>query len=336
MSLGLSLRAAASRSVGCLVAVLALVLMSLSLTPAPARAQPQAVLDHIEPKSDRWAEVFVRSPAMGRVMQLDVLHPVAGTAPHPTLYLLDGDGATDQEAQSTWTRKSDIVQFFADKTVNVVMSVGGPGSFYTDWLRDDPKLGHNRWETFLTQELPPLLDRLLDGNGRNAIAGESMGAQAAATLAFRHPALYRAMAAYSGCLISDKLDQATVRSAVTIKGGDPDNMWGTRSDPEWAAHDPSKHIEELRGKQIYLSTASGVPGRADFTYDPTADYPEDTFNSIVLESLAHDCTTEFDADLRAHGVPATVRYTDFGTHSWPYWQAALHDSWPILAQGLDG
>ncbi|GAA5091048.1 hypothetical protein GCM10023319_44380 [Nocardia iowensis] len=324
---------AACRYAASLVVAVALALVSVSFAPT-AQAQEQAVIDHITQKTARWEEIYVQSPAMGRVVQLDVLLPTDQTAPHPTLYLLDGDGATDDEGQSTWTRKTDIVQFFSDKPVNVVMPVGGPGAFYTDWLRDDPKLGHNMWETFLTRELPPLIDEALHGNGRNAIAGESMGAQAAATLAVRNPSLYQAMASYSGCLISSKLDQATVRSAVTVKGGDPDNMWGPATDPEWAAHDPSLHIDQLRGKQIYISTASGVPGRVDFTYDPTYKYPDDTFDSIVLELLAHDCTVEFDADLRAHDVPATVRYTDFGTHSWPYWQDALHDSWATLKTGL--
>jgi len=40
--------------------------------------------------------------------------------------------------------RGGTVQFFADKPINVVMPVGGPGSFYTDGEKDDPTLGHNR------------------------------------------------------------------------------------------------------------------------------------------------------------------------------------------------
>ncbi|WP_238846823.1 alpha/beta hydrolase [Nocardia arthritidis] len=314
------------------VGVLVLLAVAMCVTPPTARAQ--AVIDHIEPKTDRWEEMYVWSPAMGRTVQLDVLLPADRTAPHPTLYLLDGDGASDDEGQSTWTLKTDIVQFFADKPVNVVMPVGGPGTFYTDWIRDDPKLGRVRWETFLTRELPPLVDNALSGNGINAIAGQSMGAQAAATLTVRNPSLYRAMAAYSGCLASDRYDQFTVRAPVRIKGGDPDNMWGTSTNPEWAAHDPSQHVDQLRGKPVYISAATGIPGQHDFTFDPTYKYPDDVFNSVVLELVIHDCTVAFDAVLRAHDIPATVRYTDFGTHAWYYWQNALHDSWPTLKSGL--
>ena len=37
------------------------------------------------------------------------------------------------------------------------------------------------------------------------------------------------------------------------------------------------------------------------------------------------------ADLR---IPATVRFTPNGTHSWGYWQDQMHDSWPTFAPAL--
>jgi S-formylglutathione hydrolase FrmB len=36
--------------------------------------------------------------------------------------------------------------------------------------------------------------------------------------------------------------------------------------------------------------------------------------------------------LHHYGPP--VKYYPIGTHSWPYWQAPLHVSWPLLARGL--
>ncbi|MFE9574989.1 alpha/beta hydrolase [Nocardia sp. NPDC006044] len=304
------------------------------LVSTPPRASAEAVVDHITKRTDRWEEVYVRSPAMGRVVQLDVLLPANQAAPHPTLYLLDGNGSTETQTLSTWTMRTDIVNFFSDKETNVVMPVGGGGTFYTDWLADDRKLGHNRWETFLTQELPPLIDNLLHGNGTNAMAGVSMGAQAATTLTFRHPTLYRALAAYSGCLYSSNLGQATVRTTVADKGGNADNMWGGLANPEWPAHDPTRHTEALRGKPIYLSTGSGVLGPYDLAFDPSYSYPADLTQAIAIEQVVHDCTLVFDTDLRLHNIPATIRYNPLGTHSWPYWQDALHDSWPTLRAGL--
>lgn len=59
----------------------------------------------------------------------DILHPT-GTAPRPTVYLLDGTGASDDHTQSTWTLRTDVTRFFADKNVNEVMPIGGDSSFY--------------------------------------------------------------------------------------------------------------------------------------------------------------------------------------------------------------
>ncbi len=54
----------------------------------------------------------------------------------------------------SWYNNTDVTNFFADKHVNVVLPVGGKYSMYTDWDADDPVLGRNKWQTFLTRELP--------------------------------------------------------------------------------------------------------------------------------------------------------------------------------------
>ncbi|MGB6070349.1 MAG: alpha/beta hydrolase-fold protein, partial [Rhodococcus sp. (in: high G+C Gram-positive bacteria)] len=143
--------------------------------------------------SDTLRTLSVESPAMGAVVDVQVLTPAAKTGSRPTLYMLSGIGEEDPD-NSMWLRKGGAAEFFADKNVNVVLPLAGPGSFYTDWQRDDPKLGRYQWETFLTQELPPLIDAAVDGNGRNAIAGLSMGAQSAMMLAARNPDLYSGVA----------------------------------------------------------------------------------------------------------------------------------------------
>ncbi|MFD4432855.1 hypothetical protein [Nocardia sp. NPDC058497] len=33
-------------------------------------------------------------------------------------------------------------------------------------------------------------------------------------------------------------------------------------------------------------------------------------------------------------IAATTKYYLLGTHSWPYWQTMLHDSWPTLKSGI--
>ncbi|MGW3481678.1 alpha/beta hydrolase [Rhodococcus indonesiensis] len=318
--------------VAALVAAFVVPLSALSV--ASAEPATSARVERVESVTPRRSAVFVYSPSMQRVVQVQVLHP-AGDAPRPSLYLLDGvsAGAESDYRESTWTQRTDIVDFFADKNVNVVLPVGGTASYYTDWLAPDPVLGVNAWETFLTKELPPLIDARFAGNGVNAVGGLSMGATGAASLIARNPDLYRGVAALSGCLDTSKASaQDAVRGTVAYKGGNPDNMWGAPGDPAWAAHDPYVLAERLRGKEIFISTGNGLPGPYDVGPDAEA-----LDVGGPLEVGAFVCTIGFDRRLRELRIPATIVYRPYGTHSWPYWQDDLRTAWPTLerALGLD-
>lgn len=304
--------------------------------PAAARdVRRTATVDRVDMLTDRRAALFVHSPAMGETVQVQVLLPPPGTGPRPSLYLLDGAGGGEESdyRESTWTQRTDVVDFFADKPVNVVLPVGGTGSYYTDWQRPDPTLGGEAWETFLTRELPPILADRFSGTGVHAVAGLSMGAHAALNLTTRHPDLFAGVAAFSGCPDNGQPDsKLSVRATVAWKGGDADNMWGPDGDPDWAANDPMRNAEALRGKQIYVSTGNGVPGPLDSP--ATVDGLSAMTLGAALESAALTCTRLFDARLRELGIPATFHYRDTGTHSWPYWRQDLHDAWPTLARAL--
>ncbi|MFI6777209.1 alpha/beta hydrolase [Nocardia sp. NPDC050412] len=296
-------------------------------TGLPARP----VIDRIEPITDRWLRVFVRSPAMNRVVQVQVLLPVDRSRPRPALYLLDGRGAP--ESASSWTEHGHAVDFFADKNVNVVLTTGGPANLYTDWQHRDPVLGTNKWETFLTRELPPLIDARFEGNGRNAIEGVSMGGEAAMMLTVRNPGLYRAVAAHSGCYtLASGPGQAQARAIVETYGGDPDNMFGPPNDPDWLAHDVMTHAAALRGTAIYLSSGSGVPGEHDTPGQ--VDLPEAITVGGPLEAGAFACAVALADRLTRLEIPATVNLRPTGTHSWPYWADELVRSWPTIAHAL--
>nr|WP_308188433.1 alpha/beta hydrolase family protein [Nocardia australiensis] len=289
------------------------------------------VITGIEPITDRWLRVFVRSPAMNRIVQVQVLLPADRGRPRSTLYLLDGRGAPERE--SSWTEHGHAVEFFADKNVNVVLATGGPANLYTDWQRRDPVLGTNKWETFLTRELPPLIDARFDGNGRNAIEGVSMGGEAAMMLTVRNPGLYRAVAAHSGCYtVASGAGQAQARAIVETYGGNPDNMFGPPTDPDWLAHDVMSHAEALRGTAIYLSSGSGIPGEHD-TPDQT-DLTDTLTVGGPLEAGAYACAVALADRLARLQIPAAVNLRHTGTHSWPYWADELTRSWPTIAYAL--
>ncbi|WP_072806144.1 alpha/beta hydrolase [Rhodococcoides yunnanense] len=301
-------------------------------------AQPfakAARIDHVDMITDRRAAVFVESPSMNKIVQVQVLLP-AGGGPRPSLYVLDGVSAGKESnyLESTWTQKTDIVSFFADKDVNVVLPVGGSSSYYTDWNVPDPILGINKWETFLTSELPPLIDARFSGNGTNAIAGVSMGAQAAMDLITRHPDLYSGVAGLSGCYDNSQNNlKDAVRATVAMNGGNATNMWGENADPGWVAHDPSRNAEALRGKDVYVSVGTGLPG--PYELGPGGKGVQEAMQGGPLEAAALYCTTLFDTKLRSIGIPATFTYRPYGIHQWPYWQDDLREAWPTLERALD-
>ncbi|MFI8569036.1 alpha/beta hydrolase [Rhodococcus sp. NPDC078407] len=302
---------------------------------AQSLPQASARIDRVDMLTDRRAAVWVDSPSMGRAIQVQVLLPAAQAVSRPTLYMLDGVSAGKESdyKESTWTQKTDIVDFFADKQVNVVLPVGGSSSYYTDWNVPDPVLGVNKWETFLTSELPPLIDARFSGNGTNAIAGVSMGAQAAMDLITRHPDLYTGVAGLSGCYDNSQPNfKDAVRATVATNGGNASNMWGENSDPRWVQHDPSANAEALRGKDVYISVGTGLPG--PYELGPGGSGPEAALMGGPLEAAALYCMTVFDTRLRALDIPATTVYRPYGIHGWPYWQDDLRESWPTLERAL--
>ncbi|WP_225730253.1 MULTISPECIES: alpha/beta hydrolase family protein [unclassified Nocardia] len=266
-------------------------------------------------------QLDVYSPAMGRVITNRVLR---AAGPAPTVYLLTGIGGGVDGI--SWWDDTDVVRFFADKHVNVVMPVGGAFSLYTDWLADDPVVGRNRWQTYLTQELPAVIDSHLNATGRNAVIGVSMSAGSAVDLAIQAPDRYRAVAALSGCpWTADPLGTAMVSAQVLRGGGNPLNMWGTPGTDGWRAHDAFAHAETLAGKAVYLSAATGIPGAIDrggLAFPP-------------IEAIASNCTTAFAARLAALGLPATHINRPEGGHTWGQFETDLHDAWPHLAPALN-
>ncbi|WP_109527586.1 alpha/beta hydrolase [Nocardia aurea] len=287
---------------------------------------------------DRTIRLAVYSAAMDRDIQVDVQRPADTSAPRPTLYLLNGAGGGEDSA--TWKARSDVMDFLADKDVNVVTPVGGAWSYYTDWIADDPVLGRNKWQTFLTRELPPLIDAGLGTNSVNAIAGISMAGTSVLQLPIAAPGLYRSAAAYSGCAqISDPVGYNFANTVVAAGGGNSANMYGPAGDPGWAANDPYVHAEGLRGVNLYLSDGSGVPGKYDTLDGPNAlPGVGGLVNQVAvggaLEAATDYCSRNMRAELDRLGIPATYHFASTGTHSWGYWQDELKRSWPVLAHGL--
>lgn len=292
-----------------------------------------------EYKDDRSLRLYVNSVAMDKDIIVDVQRPADASEPRPTLYLLNGAGGGEDSA--SWQAQTNTLEFLSDKNVNVIQPIGGSWSYYTDWIKDDPALGRNKWKTFFTEELPPLVDGALGTNGVNAIAGLSTSGTTVLALPIAKPGLYKAAAAYSGCAqTSDPVGSEFVKLTVnTWGGGNTDNMWGPQGSPEWAANDPYVHAEGLRGLGLYVSTGNGLPGQWDTLNGPhTLPGAYGLANQVlvggVIEAGTNYCTHNLKTRLDSLGIPATFNFRDSGTHSWGYWEDEFKVSWPVLAGGL--
>ncbi|MGW4366626.1 alpha/beta hydrolase [Nocardia takedensis] len=308
-------------------------------TLPPAQAPDGSTIDSAVRTDQGYLDLEVYSAAMDTVIPVKVLPARDDSRPAPTLYLLNG--AAGGHGGSSWFDRTDVPEFFADKHVNIVIPIGGAGSYFTDWLRPDPVLGRMAWTTFLTRELPPIIDTALNTTKANAIAGISMAATSVFQLAIAAPGLYRAIGSYSGCIrTSDPLGQAMVAAVVARSRGDAANMWGPPQDPAWTVNDPFLNAEKLRGTALYISTGTGLPGRFDTPISPGIDGDPNKYLDRLavgggVEAVTRYCVQTFGQRLAELGIPATVVIRPTGTHSWGYWQDELHDSWPLLAATLD-
>ncbi|MDG3015603.1 alpha/beta hydrolase family protein [Speluncibacter jeojiensis] len=306
-------------------------------TTAPAHAT--AYVDHIVKHNDRQWDMYVYSPSMDRVIKLQIIRPADTSSPRPTLYMLNGAGGGEDGAN--WENQTDIVKFFGDKDVNIVIPAEGIYSYYTDWIRKDPHLPKEMWQTFLTKELPPVIDSALGTDGVNSIAGLSMSAVSVLDLAIHAPGLYKGVASYSGCAqTASPLGEASVRAVVEAAGhADAQNMWGPYGGPGWIEHDPTINAAKLRGLKLYIAAGNGLPGKYEnpatqHITDETPPLDQQIVIGGALEAGANVCTQVLADRLRQLNIPATINLGGDGTHSWGYWQDDMRKSWPLMAASL--
>lgn len=292
------------------------------------------------PEDDpRVVEMYATSPAMDN-RQIPLVVIKAADANRPTIYLLNG--ADGGEARANWIMQTDVVDFYKEKNVNVVIPMAGKFSYYTDWVSDAPNLGgKQKWETWLAKELPGPMEKELKANGKRAIAGMSMSATSAILLAQHYPNFYDATAAFSGCYASTQPTSAA-SVYVTLDRGNVtiDQMWGQWPGPTWAHNDALINAEKLRGTGVYVSTGSGLAGIADMPNGPRLKNVDPAIASVAatvttteggaIEAITNNCTHDFKVKLDKLNIPATFNMRSAGTHSWGYWQQDLRDSWPVM------
>jgi len=279
------------RMVGVCAAALALPLaFTAGAAPAQSVAPAQAVTPQVASGGNivdgptridgqRWG-MTIFSKALNRNVPVQFLAPpnydiTNASKQYPEVYLLDGLRAPNDS--SDWVNKGGAQQFFADKPVLAILSVGGGGTFYSDWknpsdqgiltLNGAPSTSALNWETFLTQELPPIVGSALHGNGSRAVEGLSMGGFAAFSLIARHPELYKAAASFSGFPNTQAAYLPQFLQYILsdqLSASNSNDLWGDpATDPLWPEHNPSVNAAKMANKSLYMSAGTGGNGPYD-------------------------------------------------------------------------
>lgn len=285
------------------------------------------------------------SPAMdGREIPLAVIP--AKTEGRPTIYLLNGAGSSEQNTD--WLSNSNVVDFYKDKNVNVVIPQAGAFSFYTDWEQEPNSQylkGKQKWETFLTKELPGAIEPYLKANNKRAIAGMSMSATSSLLLAQHNQGMYNAVGSYAGCAATSyPLEYEFLRLTVNRGGAQPEQMWGPQGSPNNVYNDALVNAENLRGSALYISSATGLASATDMpSYYTNQGMPPAVASAQavilqgeggVIEAAANHCTHNLKSKLDSKGIEATYNFRNAGTHSWPGWREDLEKSWPVFKDAL--
>ncbi len=282
-----------------------------------------------EDRVQRWT---VASPSMQRNVSVEVMLAPDPERAAPILYLLDG---IDAPRRSGWIGIGGAQEVLGQENVHVVIPTEAPGSWYSDWDSEDPALGLNRWETFITTELDPLLTEELNASERRGIGGLSMGASGAVHLANTNPDLFDAVFGISGCYSPvSPMGRQIVNIVTGSRGGDVENMWGPFGSQQWEEHDIVADPRGLRDMAVYLSAADGTLNEED-----TARYEGQSFFNLAagtfLERGVLTCTEELDQSMQDRGMDHhLVDYKGEGVHNWANFNDQLAPAWEHIRPAL--
>ena len=293
----------------------------------------------------------VSSPSMERDIPVAVIPATDANGEHvnnaPTIYLLNGAGGAEQNAD--WLKMYKTRDFFTGKGVNVVIPQAGAFTYYTDWLDENVQSpyisGPQKWETFLTKELPGPIEDTLNADNRRAIVGFSMSGTSALVLPAHNPGFYDAAASFSGCAATSSphaynFARVTINRASgtgDFKTVTPEQMWGPMGGEYNRDNDALLNADKLRGTALYISTATGLAGQSDqvgYLIGQGAPAPAASVGATtlqveggVIEAAINKCSHDLRAKLESEGIPATYEFRNVGTHSWPYWREDIEKSW---------
>jgi S-formylglutathione hydrolase FrmB len=243
----------------------------------------------INVKAAKVDTVETYSDAMKKKIKAVVVTPdnYAAGMQYPVVYLLHGAGGN----YSDWVKKGGKVADNADMYNIIIVGVDGG---VTSWYWDSPVDPTYKYETYITKELIPFIDKsyktIKNRNGR-AITGLSMGGHGGLYLGIRHQDLFGAAGSMSG--------------GVDIRPF-PKNWDMAKRLGDYATN-PDNWEKYTVTNQLHLLTPNSLAiifdcGTEDFFYKVNTELHD----KMVERNIAHDFI---------------VRP---GAHDWRYWSNAVN------------
>ncbi len=245
-------------------------------------------------------EIF--SPSMNKNLKAAIAFPSeygAGNERFPVLYLLHGGSGAFSDWHKKVTEKG-LVNRMAEEYKLIIVTPGvGPASYYYD----SPLMDSVRYETYITSELIPFVDknyRTLAKKESRAISGLSMGGHGAITLSAKHPHLFAAAGSMSGVMNID-----------TRMWKVPEDFKNTR----------------LEGQKAMLGTINyEAPQFNPFTAVGLVDQIKANNLALIIDCGVDDFLIETNRQMHsllgAQKVPHEYIERP-GAHTWSYWTEAL-------------
>jgi S-formylglutathione hydrolase FrmB len=283
--------------------------LALAAGSAPAAHASDARIVAEERIGPRVIELTVETPAFAQPTKVHVNLPTGYDAdPNrrwPATYFLAGTMNTYR----TFNNFVDGVGLTAAYP-SLVISPNGDSGYWSDWFNAGAG-GPPMYETYVIEQLIPLIDarfRTIARRSERAVFGVSMGGYGAMMTAARHPDLFVAAASLSGAVDSNLLPHSAVLSlSPTFQGGQPDAIYGPRATQEvrWHGHNPTDLADNLRGLDLQLRTANGIPNPGIGENLLSADTP-----SCLVEAGVYFASVSMRDRLAALQVPH--RWRDYG------------------------
>ena len=247
--------------------------------------------------------IQVYSAAMKKNLKAAVTTPSSyqnGNQKYPVVYLLHGGSG----AFSDWHQKVSepgLVGRMAEEYNLIIVTPGvGPASYYYD----SPLLDSVRYETYITSELIPQIDktyRTLAQKESRAITGLSMGGHGAIMLSAKHPELFVAAGSMSGVMNIDT------------------RMWKV-------ADDFRKLRQEGQKAMLGSNLNYDGPTFSNYTAVGLVDRMKANGLALIIDCGVEDFLIETNRQIHQllleNGTPHEYIERP-GAHTWPYWTEAL-------------